>query len=666
MVGLIATVPLAIVVVTQYDWNRTKPWLNAKVSEATGRPFAIHGDLAVGWKRSDAQDTSWHRWIPWPHVSATNIVFGNPAWLTSAPDMARVRQATFSLSPMAFLGKKILVRNLLLDEPLLYLARAKSGENNWTFKSGAPSAWQFEIGQLGFNNGQIRLVDAVRRADLAIDVDSIDTGTATGYAIDWKIAGSLDKEKVVGKGRAGNVLSLQQQDIAYPVQANLSIGKTDIAFNGTLTNPRSLGALDVHLKLAGISMAKLYAVTGIPFPETPPFATEGHLTGKFAGKHSAWQYEKFTGRVGSSDLSGTVIYESKQPRPYLQATLVSQALKLQDLAPLIGADSRASKLKRDAVTKQPAGRILPVESFKTERWTSIDADVKFTGRKIIRDKQLPIERLVTDLHLKEGVLSLQPLNFGIAGGNLISTIVLDGRGKSIKAQMKVSARHLKIRQVLPTFQPMQASLGEINGDASISATGNSIAALLGSSNGEVKAFIDGGTVSKLLLEKIGLNIDQIIVTQITGDKQTKLNCMASDFSVTSGMMQARTFLVDTEDAILNITGQIDLAREQLALTIKPDTKSLRLTSLRAPFYVTGSFQSPQVKVDKGVLGLKAGAAVALAIVAPVLTAVLPLVNLGPGKDSDCAKLLSDVRKKPVAPAPGKTYRARPQAKSVAK
>jgi len=142
--------------------------------------------------------------------------------------------------------------------------------------------------------------------------------------------------------------------------------------------------------------------------------------------------------------------------------------------------------------------------------------------------------------------------------------------------------------------------------------------------------------------------------------------MASDFSVTSGMMQARTFLVDTEDAILNITGQIDLAREQLALTIKPDTKSLRLTSLRAPFYVTGSFQSPQVKVDKGVLGLKAGAAVALAIVAPVLTAVLPLVNLGPGKDSDCAKLLSDVRKKPVAPAPGKTYRARPQAKSVAK
>ncbi len=665
MLGLIAALAVVIAIVSEYDWNRTKPWLSERVSQASGRPFVIHGNLAVDWRRSATEDPSWHRWIPWPHITAQDIVFGNPEWIKTPADMARVRQVTFSISPLALLRKEIIVQNLLLDEPLLFLQRGKDGENNWTFKSEAASDWQFKIRQIGFNQGKIHLVDAIKRADLKIDIDTLADTKASGYDFEWKIAGLLGKETVAGRGKAGAILSLQQNSAPYPVQADVRIGKTTIAVNGTLTNPRALGALDVRLKLAGISMAKLYALTGIPFPETPSFATEGHLTGQFGKQGSHWRYEKFSGRVGTSDLSGTFDYQSKAARPYLNGTLLSKTLKLQDLAPLIGADSKASKAQRDTALRQPSDKLLPVEPFNTERWTSIDADVKFTAHRIIRDKKLPIEDLMVDLHLKDGVLSLLPLNFGIAGGNLVSTVVLDGRGKSIKAQMKISARHLKLKQLMPTFQPMQASLGEVNGDASLSATGNSVAAMLASSNGEIKTFIDGGTVSKLLLEKIGLNIDQVILTQITGDKQARLNCMASDFAVTNGMMQARTFLVDTEDAILNITGHIDLAREQLALTIKPDTKSLRLISLRAPFYVTGSFKSPSVKVDKGVLALKAGAAVALGVLAPVLTAVLPLVNIGPGKDSDCAKLLSDVRKKAVAPPPGKTYRGKPVAKPAA-
>ena len=39
-----------------------------------------------------------------------------------------------------------------------------------------------------------------------------------------------------------------------------------------------------------------------------------------------------------------------------------------------------------------------------------------------------------------------------------------------------------------------------------------------------------------------------------------------------------------------------------------------------------------------------------------VAALLPLINTGPGEDSDCARLLSDAREKPKAPPPGKTQR----------
>jgi hypothetical protein len=656
--GLIAMLALCVFVLVQTDWNRARPWLNARVSEATGRPFAINGDLSIAWRRPDAEESGWQRWVPWPQISARNIAVGNPDWVKAAPNMAEVGHATFTLSPLALLGKKIVVRELQLDEPLLFLEREKEGKNNWTLKSGAPSAWQFELKRIGFSKGKVRIVDAIKHADLTVNIDTLADSAVSGYRLGWTVSGSLAREAVSGSGKAGDILSLQQQRTPYPVEADVRIGKTAIAFKGSLTDPRSLAALDVRLKLAGVSMAKLYALTGIPFPETPAFATEGRLIGKISKNNSEWKYEKFSGKVGSSDLSGTFEYQAKQPRPHLQGVLVSNVLAFKDLAPLIGAGPKAGKTDRDAVAVQPANKVLPVEPFKTERWTSIDADVKFTGSRIVRDKQLPIENLAANLHLQDGVLSLQPLDFGIAGGHLVSTIVLDGRGKAIKAQLNISARHLKLKKLLPAFQPMQASLGEVNGDASLSATGSSIAALLGSSNGEIKAFINDGTVSKLLLEEIGLNIGSVVLTKITGDRQVKLNCMASDFAVTNGLMQTRTFLIDTEEALLDISGQINLAQERLALTIKPDTKTLRVFSLRAPLYVTGSFQSPKVNVDKGVLALKTGAAVALGVLAPVLTAVIPLVNLGPGKDSDCAALLSDVHTKPVAPPPGKSYRAK--------
>ena len=95
---------------------------------------------------------------------------------------------------------------------------------------------------------------------------------------------------------------------------------------------------------------------------------------------------------------------------------------------MIGADSNASKLKRGEAAVQPADKVLPVEPFKTERWTSIDADIKFSAKKIIRKMELPINKLTTNLHLQDGVLSLLPLNFDMAGGNLSSNITLDGSG----------------------------------------------------------------------------------------------------------------------------------------------------------------------------------------------------------------------------------------------
>jgi uncharacterized protein involved in outer membrane biogenesis len=178
--------------------------------------------------------------------------------------------------------------------------------------------------------------------------------------------------------------------------------------------------------------------------------------------------------------------------------------------------------------------------------------------------------------------------------------------------------------------------------------------LLGSANGEVKALISQGSISKFILEAAGLNVGSAVVAKLFGDRQVKLNCMASDFKVTNGLMETRVFVIDTEDATILADGNINLAKEDMNLTIKPQSKGIRIISLRAPLYVGGTFKNPKVGVDKGVVALKAGAAVALGTIAAPIASLLALINPGPQQDSPCGELLAQVKKKPVAPPPGKT------------
>jgi uncharacterized protein involved in outer membrane biogenesis len=664
LVAFVVAVPvIAVIVLLTYDWNKARPWLNAKVSEAIERPFAINGNLAVHWERPAASMTpaerTWRDHIPWPHLFANDVHVGNPAGLP-ARDMASVRQFSFSLNPFALLGHRIAIPVLRFDAPKVELLRTDATHNNWTFKQpDQPSRWKLDLERVVLAKGVVHVQDAVTKADVTADVDTLPDNPT--YGIGWTLRGTYNGAAVTGGGKAGAVLSLKQQTTPYPIQAELRAGATRIAVEGTATRPAQLAALDLKLKLAGASMARLYNFIGVLLPETPAFSTEGRLIGSIDEHSSRWTYDQFKGKVGSSDIGGRLVFQTGKPRGTLSGNVVSRQLVFADLGPLVGADSNASKAARGVAPVQPAGKVLPVEEFHTERWKSIDADVRFAAERIVRDHRLPISKLSTHLILKNGVLTLEPLSFGLAGGTLNSNIRLDGSGggggkDAIKATAQVGARHIQIKQLFPAVEKMQATVGEINGDAQLSAVGNSVASLLASSNGELRTLVSQGTVSKLLLEEMGLNVGNIILTKLFGDKPVQLNCMATDFAVTSGVARARTFVVDTDEAVITIDGTIDFAREQLDLTLHPQTKSLRIFSLRAPLYVKGPFTKPDVSIDKGVLAMKAGGAAVLAVAAAPLAALLPLINAGPGENSPCGQLLAQARVKPVAPPPGKTKR----------
>ncbi|MNM68303.1 putative assembly protein [compost metagenome] len=664
LASLLLVVTLLVIVIATFDWNRVKPTLNAKVSEALQRPFAINGNLAVAWQR-EPQQGGWRAWIPWPRFIAEDLTLGNPDWLKE-PQMAALKRVEFRLAPLPLLFQQIVIPRIDLNQPTATLKRLADGRANWTFDFAAkdeqaePSGWVLDIGAIGFDKGQVSLDDQTLKTSLDIVIDPLGkpipfadivgkaaaqkSATAQDYAFGLKVKGRYKGQPLSGNGKIGGLLALQDASLPFPLQADLQIADTRIALAGTLTDPRNLGALDLRLRLSGASLGNLYPLTGVTLPDSPAYSTDGHLVAKLHEPGGAlFRYEDFNGKIGDSDIHGDLTFVSSQPRPKLSGNLVSNQLLFKDLAPLIGADSNAEQKARGGASKQPAGKVLPVEEFRTERWRSMDADVTFSGKRIVHNQALPFNDLSSHFVLDDGVLRLAPLRFGVAGGTLDAQIRLDGRTAPLQGRAQLSARGFKLKQLFPTFEPMKTSFGQLNGDADLSGRGNSVAALLATANGDLKMLINDGAISRGLMEIAGLNVGNYVVGQLFGDKEVKINCAAADFAIKEGLATTRLFVFDTENAIIYINGTANFASEQLDLKINPESKGLRLFSLRSPLYVRGPFAKPSAGVQAVPLALRGAGMVALGVVVGPAAGLLALVAPGGDVPNQCTPLLEQMK-----------------------
>lgn len=664
LASLLTVLAILVVVIATFDWNRVKPLLNEKVSEALHRPFAINGNLAVHW-RTEPEEGGWRAWVPWPHFIAEDLTLGNPEWLKE-PKMVGLERVEFRLAPLPLMFQQISIPRINLTKPTASLTRLADGRANWVFDFGPkdenaePSKWQLDIGAIGFDQGNVSFDDQTLKTSMKVQIDPLGkpipfseivgkasaekAGGAQDYAFGLKAQGRYKGQPVSGTGKIGGLLALQDASQPFPLQADVRIADTHVVL-GTLTDPRNLGALDLRLRLSGASLGNLYPLTGVTLPDTPAYSTDGHLRANLqAAQGASFNYQGFNGKIGDSDIHGDLAFVASQPRPKLSGNLVSNQLLFKDLAPLIGADSNAEQKARGGASKQPAGKVLPVEAFRTERWRAMDADVTFAGKRIVHSAQLPFTDLSAHVVLEDGLLRLEPLRFGVAGGSLASNIRLDGRSVPLQGRAKLTARGFKLKQLFPTFAPMQTSFGELNGDADISGRGNSVAALLGTANGDLRMLINDGAISRSLMEIAGLNVGNYVVGKLFGDEDVKINCAAADVGIKDGLATTRLFIFDTENAIIYIDGTANFASEQLDLNITPESKGLRLFSLRSPLYVRGPFAKPNAGVQALPLALRGAGMVALGVVAGPAAGLLALIAPSSGDDpNQCTPLLQQMK-----------------------
>src|SRR5581483_4670568 len=123
--------------------------------------------------------------------------------------------------------------------------------------------------------------------------------------------------------------------------------------------------------------------------------------------------------------------------------LVSRRIDMADLGGLVGAN------RGGAPTPRPADKVLPQEPYNLEKLNSATADVKFRGEHVLTEN-LPLENISAHLVLNDGVLNLDPLNFGVAGGTIASKVTMDARRSPLKSTLNATIRSVHLEKMFPS------------------------------------------------------------------------------------------------------------------------------------------------------------------------------------------------------------------------
>ncbi|HEX3363951.1 AsmA family protein [Phenylobacterium sp.] len=630
--GFLALVAAAAGLAAIWDWNWFRGPVAAIASGRIHRQVSIDGDLRV------------HLWSWQPSATVEGVRIANPAWAGKA-DLADIDKIAVQIRLMALLGGRLDLRLLEFDRPRTALYRDGEGRATWDFSDGAKPDEPLRlppIRKFVIDGGKVDFRDDKRKLNFTGTVEAKEQLGVANRGFEMDGHGTLNDQPFNLQVTGGPLLNIDRNR-PYPFDADIRAGQTYVTAKGAVPKPFDLAQFQMDATARGPDLSLLYGLTGVPLPNTPPY----NLHARLSRDTHLWKLDGLAGRVGSSDLSGSLSVKTGGKRPFLTADLHSQNLDFPDLGALFGGSRKVGKVASStqiAVAQQmrAEAKIFPDATLNFDRIRALDADVTYKAASIT-EAPVPLRSGSTRVKLNAGVLRAEPLDLDLPQGHVQGFIQLDGRKTDAVTDLDLRLVNARLENLLPVkFQGAAPLVGAVAGRVRLHGTGDSVHDAMADANGEVMFVAPSGEIRKSLAELAGVDVIKGLGLLFAKDQTTtQLRCAVVHFNAKGGVLNTDRLVVDTGPVLIDGDGTVNLDTEHLLFRVRGHPKKFQLVRLLAPITIDGPMLSPKVGVEKGRAIAQGGAALALGALLSPVAVLLPFVDAGLAKDANCAGLLAE-------------------------
>jgi AsmA family protein len=270
----------------------------------------------------------------------------------------------------------------------------------------------------------------------------------------------------------------------------------------------------------------------------------------------------------------------------------------------------------------------------------------------IEGRSIPLDSLIVTMDVVDGAVDLHPIIFTIGTGRVQGDIALTPEtDKNIKLKADIQFDQVDVTRLMAATHAFNGA-GAIGGRADIDSTGNSVATFLGDGNGGLAVYMSGGNLSALLIDLSGLELGKAILSALGVPTRTNVDCLIADFDLRQGLVTTRALLVDTGEALIGGTGDLNLKTQTINFQAESRSKNFSVGNLPTPIKISGTLKHPSIGVGIAPLAARGGLAVALGFLAAPL-ALLPTIEFGVGDPHKCGELVAEVKHQVNTGTPGR-------------
>lgn len=586
--------------VKHFDLNKYKIYAEEWAQKELGRELRIKGDAKVALSLI-------------PTVVINDIEFANASWAQN-PQMVTIKQAEVKFSLLPLLNKQIVIDKIALIEPDVYLEKSDVGAVNWEFgkvkkiastgksvsvvkvAAAAPAAAVmsgFAAKNMEIISGKVEYYDAQTNKIAILNIDELSMKVPSyDEPITMNADMAYNQQKISMQANLGSLAQLLSNNDNFPFLINISALGVKADVNGGIVN---------------VSDSPQYALeTNIYNPAGNLNMPEITLSSRIDGDLKGLNMKINSMNIVDNNITGmmNVRWDSKVPQ--ISADLKSPKINVQQF----NTNNNFANVSLGLINEAKALEFVPNKEVPYALLSSLDANINLNIGNLILAQGLEANNVSANVILKNGRLSVKPLELDFGGGNIVATILID----SVSHSMSITAnsKNMLLQNLYKEFAISGdgdfgiKSGGNLDLDVSLSSEGNTYRELSENLKGQVIAI-----AGKSVLQTGGLQfLKQGLISQLLSllnlqnhkEKDLNLNCAVVRADLSNGKaIFPNGIAVDSDLLMLISDGSINLINDKLSFTIEPSLNKLasgNIAQALASFIrLSGTLQNPQLKLD---------------------------------------------------------------------
>jgi len=610
--ALVVVVIAALLIIPAFvDVNRYKPELEKYVSEATGRPLSVGGDVRLSL-------------FPWAGVSFSDLKLGNtPAF--AEKDFLAVKSFDVRVKLLPLLFKQVEVDRLVVLEPRIFLVSNKDGRVSWDFgakpaeaepstrpvPTPAPTGLpiqSFMVGELSIQNGQLTLIDhgkgsrrEISRMNLSLKDVSLER------PVRFSFSASFNQKPLAAEGRFGPVgANIGQAAVPLEIKTE-AFDQLKLQIKGTVENLLAAPRASLAVEASEFSPRKLFAEIGQPLPATADAKVLERLAFTAAVQADAKAVSVSDGSLALDDSKLTFTFNAREFfKPDLTFDLKLDRIDLDRYLPPKAAVGQQKAPEGQAAP--PGGQPASATAEKTD-YTPL--------RRLVMDGRAAVGKLTVnsakleDVNLKvaarDGVLSLDPLTMKLYQGTAAGRTVVDVKGPSPVTDLQLHLDRVQVHPLLKDLAGKDFLEGAAKTQMTLSMTGDDPARIKQTLGGKGSFVVSDGAIIGVDLAGMARNVKAALGGEVkSGPKpRTDFAELLVPFTIDNGVAHTSETTLKSPLLRLLASGKADLVRETLDFrvdtklvgTIKGQGDEKSRSGIDVPILVSGSFSNPSFRPD---------------------------------------------------------------------